>query len=125
MHTGIKEAPVPFFIKPITKRVGGNIDDLFVDQNLETHFSFVESQLASVPAGADGKPGDFLCGDKLTGADIMMSYPLEAAQARGGLTKDRFPKTIAYVERLRMRDANKKAVEKIKADFGKYEATPP
>lgn len=59
--SGIKDAPVPFFIKPITRGIAGRVDALFLTENFKTHFSFLESQLASSPDG-----GEYLCGAELT-----------------------------------------------------------
>jgi glutathione S-transferase len=45
-----------------------------------------------------------------TGADVMMSFPLEAAGARGALGER--PKVKAFVERVHARPAYKKALER-------------
>ena len=110
----IREAPVPFFLRPITRGIASKLDESFLKKNLETHFSFLEEQVRT-------SEGDFLCGKKLTGADILMILPLEASQGQAGLTEEKYPKTTAYLGRLLSREAYKRAVEKIKAHTGKYE----
>ena len=111
----IKGTPVPFFIKPITKRVAAGVESSLLTKNFATHYSFLEEELAT-------SGGDFLCGKNLTGADVLMLFPLEAGQGRTGLTRDKYPKICAYVERLMERDAYKRAVNKIKEKTGKYES---
>lgn len=109
---------MPFFIKPITGMIAGRIETMFLNQSYQTHFEFLESQMASSPNG-----GEYLCGNELTGADIIMSFPLEAAQSRAGLTADKYPKLCAYLDKIHERDAYKRAVQKIIDIEGSYNPT--
>lgn len=95
--------------------IAGKLDSMFVQPNLKTNFDFLESQLASSPNG-----GEYLCGQSLTGADILLSFPLEAAQGRAGMTADKYPRLCEYIERLQARDAYKRAVQKIIDIEGEY-----
>jgi len=113
----VKSAPVPFFIKPITSTIAGKINSQFLDPNFKTHFTFLESQVTT-------SGGKYLCGPNLTGADILMSYPLIAGKGRAGLTKEAYPKLYEYTERLENEPGYKKAIEKIIEIEGKFEATP-
>jgi len=113
--TDIRNSPVPFFIKPITGMIAGKLDSMFLQPNFKTNFSFLESQIASSPDG-----GEYLCGKEITGADILMSFPLEAARGRAGLDADKYPKLCAYIDRLQTRDAYKRAVQKIIDIEGEY-----
>ena len=115
-NADIRKAPLPFFLKPITNGIAGKLESMFLRPNLNTAFSFLESQIASSPGG-----GEYLCGKELTGADILMSFPLDAARGRAGLDKDKYPKLWAYVERLQERDAYKRAVQKIIEVEGEYD----
>jgi glutathione S-transferase len=54
---------------------------------------------------------DWLAGAELTGADIMMSFPAEAAAARGAALNGR-PKLAAWLERIRTRPAYQRALER-------------
>jgi len=112
----IRNSPVPFFIKPITNRVAGGIETNYIDPNLKTHFAFLESQLATAP-----NSGEYLCGQELTGADILMSFPITASKAGGNFTKEKYPKLWAYAEKLENEEGYKKAVQKIVEVEGKYE----
>lgn len=104
----IKTSPVPFFIRPVTNRVAGKIQDGFLGHNFDTHFAFLEGQMKSSPDG-----GQYLCGTELTGADVLMSFPLEKAKERGMINKTQHPSLCSYIDRLTERDAYKKALAKI------------
>jgi glutathione S-transferase len=104
----IKTSSVPFFIKPITNGIVNRITSFFLRPNFETHYKFLESQLDTSP-----NSGEFLCGENLTAADILMSFPLEAGESRSGMTKEQFPRVWEYVARLHEREAYKRAVQKI------------
>jgi glutathione S-transferase len=60
--------------------------------------------------GELGKSGWF-AGNEFTAADIQMSFPLEAAQARGGLELGH-PNAMAFLERIHARPAYSRALEK-------------
>ncbi len=84
---------VPLFGKAAQKRIQPMID---------THLDFVEAHLAARP---------WFAGDTLTAADIMMSFPLEAARSRGGLDASR-PATIAWLDKVHARPAYQTALAK-------------
>ena len=54
---------------------------------------------------------DWFAGSEFSGADIQMSFPLEAAAARGGLEQGH-PRAMAYLERIHARPAYARALEK-------------
>ena len=97
----VKTAPMPFFVRPIAKGIANKVMDGFVSPNIKRHFEFIEAHLAE---------NDWFAGDKMTGADIQMSFPLEASASRGLLKK--YPKIQAYVTRIQKRTAYRKALEK-------------
>jgi len=106
----------PYLLKPLTRLLTSSVESAYLTPNLQRHFSFLESQLATSPGN-----GDFLCGTTLTGADILLSFPLGAARGRAGLTREGFPRLWAYVERVEGREAFKRAVGKIVEVEGAYE----
>ena len=73
----------------------------YIHGEIAKHLAYVESSL-----------GDrtFLVGDDLSGADIMVSFALEAAAA-GGRLQD-FPRLARYLARLQERPAYRRALEK-------------
>ncbi|HAT30421.1 MAG TPA: glutathione S-transferase, partial [Janthinobacterium sp.] len=50
-------------------------------------------------------------GNEFTAADIQMSFPVEAAGARGGLDESR-PKLMAFLQRIHARPAYLRAIER-------------
>ena len=84
---------IPLFGKRITKRIQPMID---------LHLDYVEAELAQRP---------WFAGDAITAADIMMSFPLEAARSRGGLGASR-PHTIAWLDKVHGRPAYRAALAK-------------
>lgn len=70
----IAESPVPFFLKPVTKKIAEGIKENFSTPAIEQHFNFVDQHLAS---------RQYFAGAEFSGADIQMFYAVEAALARG------------------------------------------
>ena len=89
---------------------------MFLEPNIKNNFSFLESQIASSPDG-----GQYLCGTELTGADIMLSFPLVNARGQAGFTKEKYPKLWAWTERLEAKEAYKKAIQKVIDIEGSYD----
>lgn len=98
----IENAPMPFFVKPIAKAISGKAKSGFITPQITTHLDFMEAEL--------GK-SQWFAGNDFTGADIQMSFPVEAAQARGGLNSSR-PKLMAYLERIHARPTYQRALER-------------
>ncbi|AOR78540.1 glutathione S-transferase [Novosphingobium resinovorum] len=69
---------------------------------IDVHLDFVEHELAFRP---------WFAGNTFTAADIMMSFPLEAARDRGGLERGR-PATIAWLDKVHQRPAYQAALER-------------
>ena len=98
----VQAAPMPFFVKPIAKAISSKVLDMLVRPNLRRQFDFIEAELAR---------STWLAGDDLSGADIMMSFPLEAARQRAGLDARR-PRMIAFIDRVHARPAYQRALDK-------------
>jgi len=92
--------PVPALIRPIVRTVARRAQQTFIDPQLKTHIDFWEGQL--------GKSAWF-AGEELTGADIQMSFPLEAAAARAGIALG--PRVSGFLERIHARPAYRRALE--------------
>lgn len=107
----IRKAPVPFFIKPITRGIANRVDNMFLSQTLKTHFDFLESQIKSSPGG-----GKYLCGTELTAADILMSFPLIVAKD-SKINHEECPKLIEYITMLEQNEVHQRS-EKIAKDAG-------
>jgi len=98
----IERSKMPFFVKPIAKMISGKAKAAIVMPNIENHLNFMEAEL--------GK-SEWFAGSEFTGADIQMSFPVEASQARGGLNATR-PRLLAYLERIYARPAYRRALER-------------
>ena len=98
----IKSAPMPFFVKPIARRIGDEVLKAYVAPNLADQFAFIERHLGE---------RDWFAGDELSGADVMMSFPLEGARANGALPAG-CERIAAFVERVQARPAYRRALEK-------------
>ena len=83
------------------------MNEMFLDPNVKTHFDFLEQQLAS-------SGGDYFCGKEITGADIMMSFPvLGVTSGSFPFDNEKYPKIKAYSERLQQLDLYKTSVQKV------------
>jgi glutathione S-transferase len=98
----VESAPMPFFIRPIAKGIARQANQSFIGPQIKLHLDFMEGEL--------GKSAWF-AGDAFTAADVQMSFPLEAAAARGGLDAGR-PRLMAFLERIHARPAYQRALAK-------------
>lgn len=98
----VKRAPMPFFVKPIAKGIADKVLASFVQPNIDAQLKFLESELAARP---------WFAGAEFSAADVQMSFPLEAAAARGG-AMDSYPKIAAFLARIHARPAYRKALER-------------
>ena len=96
----VESAPMPFFAKPIAKKIAQTVRASWVKPQLKLHLDFLEDEL---------KKSDWFAGSDFTAADIMMSYPLEAASVKGSMGR---PKLDAFVKKVTERPAYKKAIER-------------
>lgn len=99
----IRTSPMPFFIRPVAKGIAAKTNQMFIGPQIRTHMDFVESHLAD---------RTWFLGDRLSAADIQMSFPLEASVARGVVEKKSRPNIVAWVERVHGRPAYQRALEK-------------
>lgn len=107
-HLDIKNAPVPFFIKPITSMITSKINESFLKPSFQTHFTFLEGQLKTSPGS-----GSYLCGKYVTEADFLMIFPIEACKSWASLTPDEFPKLCAYLDVMKQFESYKVAEKKV------------
>ena len=103
LHFAEGSAMLPFLLRLYTSRLGDAAAPLKprIDEQLESHFKYMEDSLLS---------SGFFVGDGLTGADIMLSFPAEAA-VKMGLAFDK-PKLTAYVANIHARPAYQAALAK-------------
>jgi glutathione S-transferase len=97
----VREAKVPFFIKPVVKGIAAQVDKAYTAPNVTRLVAFLENEL-------QGR--DWFAGPEFSAADIQMSYPLEAAAARGLLTPAGQPRLQAWLQRIHARPAYQRAL---------------
>jgi glutathione S-transferase len=102
----IEKAKMPFFIKPVAVGIADRVRKSFVVPQIGRHLDYLEDEL--------GK-SHWFAGHAFSGADVQMSFPLEAAQARGGLDASR-PRLMDFLARIHARPAYQRALER----GGKY-----
>ncbi len=92
----------PLLLKLVLARLPliGKVATERVQPMIDTHLHWLESELTE---------RDWFAGDSFTVADVMMSFPLEAAQGRAGLGSSR-PRLIDWLARIHARPAYQAAL---------------
>jgi glutathione S-transferase len=98
---------MPFFVRPVARAIAQQVKAAMVLPNLQRQFDYMESELGM---------REWFAGPAFSAADVQMSFPLEAASARGGLDAGR-PKLRAFLKRIHARPAYQRALDR----GGKYE----
>ena len=98
----IAASPMPFFVRPIARGIGAKVQAMLVTPNLRRHHDFMEAELGR---------SEWFAGDAFSAADIQMSFPIEAAAQRAGLDA-RWPRLMAYLQRIHARPAWRRALER-------------
>ncbi len=98
METG----PMPFFVRPVARGIAGRVKKGFIEPNINRQLDFMEAELSKCA---------WFAGSEFTAADIQMSFPLEAAAARGGLDASR-PKLMDFLGRIHAREPYRAALER-------------
>ena len=96
----VRSAPLPFFLKPVSKGIADQVTKTFIAPNLERQLDYMEAELKQRP---------WFAGDDFSAADVQMSFPLEAAAARGGLD-GRYPALAAWLAKVHARPAYQRAL---------------
>jgi glutathione S-transferase len=97
----VETAPTPFFVKPIAKAIAGKVQRGFVDPQIALHLSYLEGELGKTT---------WFGGTDFSVADIMLSFPLEAAAARTALAES-YPRLQTFLQRIHARPAYQRALE--------------
>ena len=97
----VASAPMPFFAKPIARAIAAKAMSSFIGPQITLHLAYLESEL---------ERRDWFAGDAFSAADVQLSYPLEAAQARAGLNGNDHPHLVAWLTRIRARPAYQRAL---------------
>ncbi len=94
----LPDAPqMPWYIKPVARALMGNVIKSYLNPQLAAHVAFWDAELGR---------SAYFAGESLTGADIMMSFPIEAASSRATLT----PRLAEYIAAIHARPAYQAAL---------------
>ena len=96
------QQPMLFLVKPVVKGFCEKVLSSYVNPLIKSNIDFIENEL---------KNKLWFTGQEFSAADIQMSFPLEAAAARGYLNSQH-PKLMNFLERIHSREAYQKALEK-------------
>jgi len=93
------------FVKLVLSRVPllGKVALKKFQPMVDVHVDYVESELARYP---------WFAGESFTAADIMMSFPLEAARSRAGISRATHPHIFQWVDKIHARPAYQAALAK-------------
>ncbi len=98
----IEAAPMPFFARPIARKLAKGIRDAYLDHTVNALFKYADGELSA---------RSWFAGENFSAADIIMSFPLEAGVTRVEAAKK--SKAIAgYLRRIHDRPAYSRALEK-------------
>jgi len=98
----LDKGKMPFFVRPVARAIKNRVKASFIEPRINQNLDYMEGELARHP---------WFAGAEFTAADIQMSFPVEAAAARGGLNQSR-PKLMAFLERIHARPAYRRAIER-------------
>jgi glutathione S-transferase len=100
--TRMEAAPMPFFVRPVAKKMTNGLRDAYLTHTTKALFDYLDAEL--------GKR-EWLAGDAFSAADIIMSFPIEAAITRLEAAKKSKP-LKRFVEAIHARPAYKRALER-------------
>jgi glutathione S-transferase len=98
----METAPMPFIARPVARAIAEKGRQAAVTPELRTHLDYLEGALAQ---------REWFAGPRFSAADIQLSFPIEAAQARGGLDGSR-PRLMDWLARIHARPAYQRALER-------------
>ena len=91
----------PALVRPLVKSIAAKANNSFINPQLKTHFGFIENSLV----------GRWFVGNGFSAADIMMSFPLEAAATRG-LDLEKNPNIARFLRTIHARPAYQAALQR-------------
>jgi glutathione S-transferase len=91
----------PALLRPVVRRIAREAQDTLVDPELKAHIDHWERELSTA---------EWFAGSEFSAADIMMSFPLEAAASRAGAASR--PRIKGFLDRIHARPAYRAALER-------------
>jgi glutathione S-transferase len=93
----------PMLIKPISKKIQGQVEKNMIGSGLEKMLGMMEQHL---------NKNHWFAGSEFSAADIQMHLAVVGANAGAGLDKVRYASILTWLQRCEERDAFKRAEEK-------------
>ncbi len=93
---------VPFLARGVAKAISKGMNAAMIDPQIAAHTAYWEAELGR---------SEWFAGDAFSAADIMMSFPVEAAGSRVGYGADK-PKLKAFLQKIHARPAYQRALER-------------
>ena len=93
---------VPWLARPVAHGISRGMNARMIDPQLAAHTGYWEAELGR---------SEWFAGDAFSAADIMMSFPVEAAGSRVGYGPDK-PRLKAFLQRVHARPAYQRALER-------------
>lgn len=97
----VASTPAPFFVRPVMKGIAAKVQESFVDPQIALHLAYLEAELGAA---------EWFGGRAFSAADIQMSFPLEAAASRGGISATTCPRLHDFLQRIHARPAYQRAL---------------
>ncbi len=91
----IPRQPMPFFVRPIARKLCATVQTRLIDPNLKSAMAFIEDHLTK---------NTWFAGERLTLADFQMSFAVAALLSRGDAT-GQCPHIAAWLQRVEVRPA--------------------
>ena len=92
----------PALVRPIAKAIAGKVRNGYLGPNVKRNLEFMEETLTN---------STWFCGERMTAADIQMSFALEAAAVRTDLARN-YPHCADFLLRMRSRPAYKASLDR-------------
>ena len=96
----VATSPMPFFARPIARAIARTVTATYIAPQIVLHLNYLEAELGKF---------DWFAGADFSGADIQLSFVLEAAASRGGLG-EQHPHLLAFLARIHARPAYQRAL---------------
>lgn len=97
----IVSSPKPFFVQPIARGIAAKVTSQFIGPQLNGMLDYMERTLSE---------SSWFAGATFTAADIMMSFPVEAASARADLSSR--PHLVKFLSTINARPAYQRALQR-------------
>jgi glutathione S-transferase len=92
---------MPALIRPIGRMIGNTVKTTYLAPQIERQLDLMETELDKSP---------WFAGPDFTAADIIMSFPVEAAASRNGLGAR--PRLTEWLKTIHARPAYQRALQK-------------